>query len=248
MNRFTSICVLGLSLVSFSQAQNLTGRTSTQNYNYVFGAGGNVHTDTFSEVRTDLVDSDGMNNAFADSASGTLPGGVQFTAGVGVALDQAYSIYGPLNNFNQVIMESGASAHADTVNGTAQLLSANPGNGLVLNFDLAGPTNYRFNGFIESSPTEVGIGNYIALQRFDGIVWQNTHNTIFLPGQQGSFDYSGTLSAGQYRLTSANSVTAFGNEDVFSTSYYNFQVVPEPLTMFVIAPALMLFARKRKKS
>jgi hypothetical protein len=248
MNKLTSICVLGLSLASFSQAQNLTARTSTQNYNYIYGAGGNVHTDTFSEIRNNVVDSDGMNNAFADSASGPLPGGFTYSAGVGVQLDQAYSIYGPLSNFTKVIVESGASAHADTVNGTAQLLSANPGNGLVLNFELANPTDYHFNGFIESSPTEVGIGNYIALQRFDGFVWQNTHNTIFLPGQQGSFDYSGTLSAGQYRLTSANSVTVFGNEDVFSSYSYNFEAVPEPVTMFAIAPALMFLARKRKKS
>jgi|GEM_PF-4781204 len=247
MKKITLTCVMALVAVVSAQAQNLTARSSTQNYTYVFGAGGNVNNDTYLEEDFVLEASDGMSHSYSDSTSGTLPGGVQYTAGVGIQMSQAYSVIGSLTNFSQIIAESSSSAYTETVNGSAQVLSANPGNGLVLNFDLANQVDYRFRGSILSSPSEVGIGNLVALQRYDGITWQQVHTTIFLPGQQGSFDYTGTLNSGQYRLLSSNAVTISGNNAVSSDYSYNFEVVPEPVTMFALAPALMFLARKRKK-
>ncbi|HLO96949.1 MAG TPA: hypothetical protein VK171_00025 [Fimbriimonas sp.] len=248
MTKVTFICALGFVLAGFSQAQMLTSRTSTQTYTYVYGAGGDSHTDNFSEVDTTLVNSDGMFNDFNGSTSGVLPGGTPYSTEVWVDLAQAYSITGPLSSFESIIVESNSSAQAANFNGTSQMMTTNPGNGLIFEFTVSSPLDYRFSGGITSSPSEVGAGNFIALQRWDGIVWQQVHNSLFLPGQQGSFDYNGTLSSGQYRLTSANALVAFDNEAVTSVYSYEFQAVPEPLTMLALAPGLAYLARKRKKS
>lgn len=248
MTKQTFICAFGFVLAGMGQAQTLISRNSTQNYTYVYGAGGDSHSDSFLDIDTNLVASDGMSHNFFGATSGSLPGIGPYTAEAGIDLAHSYTVAGPLTGFESISAMSNTSVHVAETNAVAQMLSGSPGNGLVFEFTLASPVDYHFSGFVLSSPSEVGAGNYVALQRFDSIVWQQVHNSLFLPGQEGSFDYTGTLTPGLYRLTSANSINGFGTEDLSSEYAYNFQAVPEPLTMLVLVPGLAYLTRKRKKS
>lgn len=124
--------------------------------------------------------------------------------------------------------------------------SSNPGNQLIMNFNVAGSMDYILSGQIEGAPGEVGAGHLIALQKFDGLVWQNHWMSWSLPGLQGSFNTNGTLTPGQYRLFSQIGLKADAGES-WSTSYnYNFAAVPEPITAFGLLPALWFMRRRRR--
>jgi hypothetical protein len=245
--KLITLTVLAVMTVT-SFAQSLTGRSSTINYSYVYGAGGDTHNGSNGNTVTDLLSSDLQSDGFTGMTSGTLPGNQAYAAFVDSSMSHAYSVYGSLSNFNYIGVEADSYVNATQSGlGSALMASSNPGNELILNFDVAAPIDYHFYGFLSYDPSEQGPGNVIALQKWDGIVWQNVFISYTLPDQQGSFDYTDTLVSGEYRIRSAIALSAINNESVSGVYAYGFEVVPEPVTMFAIAPAIMFFARKRKK-
>jgi hypothetical protein len=68
--------------------------------------------------------------------------------------------------------------------------------------------------------------NSISLQRFDGFTWQYVFTTAFLTGAPTTFDSSGVLTPGDYRLLSVIGLNVQGNQSV-TRSYTYLLEVPE---------------------
>lgn len=215
---------LALALAHSARAQSLISRESTLNYNYVYGAGGDSHTANITIPDNTLLASDSEQTGDSGATSGTLPGDPPrpYSAGVSCDLEHEYAVAGPLNNFRSITATGYSNAVTSSSGfGTAQMIATNPGNSLTLYFDLSTPVYYSLSGSIALD--EAGFSSGVALQRFDGIVWAQVFNSIFLPGGQGAFSSSGTLSPGQYRIGSSLAVDAFGNENKTGTYNYTFR-------------------------
>lgn len=212
--------VVGLSAAA-TYGQVLTARSSTLNYNYVFGAGADSHTGNDNIPDTNLLASDMEAMGFADSTSGVLPGGTPYSAGAACDLAHEYAISGAFPIIRSI--HASGSTQVDTSisgAGIANMNSSNPGNRLLFNFDLAAPLRYRLTGSI--TLTQPSSASYVAMQRFDGITWAQVHNTLFLPGGQGALNYGGTLTPGSYRIDAALGVSAFGSASNTGTYQYAF--------------------------
>lgn len=226
--------------------QTLMSRGSTLNYNYVFGAGGDIHVGDDTATDAALLPGDVEGIGFSDSTSGVLPNGLGYSAAVFSDLDLEYSVAGPISGFHSIV--AGATSHvvaSTTGAGTAAMFSSNPGNGLILTFTVSDPTPFHLTGWI-SHPNPMAF-SFVALQYFDGIVWQNgVFNSIFLPGGQGAFDVAGTLAPGLYRMNSALSLNVNTNQDL--SAAYSYQLsVPEPgsLGTLLIGAALATWRMRR---
>lgn len=246
--KFKTSLVFGmLAVASLAHAQNITSRTGEMSYTYVYGAGGDTHSDSYSNVKTAILDIDFDDALYTGSTSGVLPGGTTYAAGVDTIQHYDYAITGPTSSFSS-ISASCSTAITTTAYGagTAQLLSSNPGNQQIFEFTLDSAVDYTLSGIIATSLTNAGSTNYVELRRFDGITWQIVYTSNFLPNQQGTIASAGTLTAGQYRLRSAIALNAFGNQSLSGAYNYQFDIVPEPATCLLAIPALALGRKKRK--
>jgi hypothetical protein len=238
---------LGLLAVSAAaaHAQTLTSRLSTLNYNYVFGAGADTHTDTITITDPALQLSDTKSTSFSDATSGVLPGGQPYSAGVLTSLQHEYGVAGLLSQFQAITASASSRASAATSGlGSALLVASNPGNEIIFDFTVAQPVDYHLTGSI-TLPAASAF-SFVALQRFDGIVWQNSpFNSIFLPNGQGGFDVSGTLQPGSYRVRSALALNAHPGDDF--TASYNYQLtVPEPGVMALLGLGVTSLVRRNR--
>ncbi len=231
-------------------AQNITGRNSQLNYNYVYGGGGDSNVDSVNDLYSTLNLGDMHSNGYTGSTSGVLPGGTPYAASVYSELNQMYSINGTLSNFTGITASATTRVTTSSSGaGTALMNSSNQGNSLTFFFTVGSASvDYTLTGNVTVPPSEAGFATHVTLQKFDGITWQMVYTSIFLPGSQGTVNSSGTLLSGDYRMVSEVALNSFGNEDWIGSYNYDLQVVPEPVTMFAIAPALMLLARRKRKN
>src|ERR1043165_8261719 len=77
-----SIALIGLLAASHATAQTITTRTSRLNFGYVYGAGGDSHTDSNLVEDFALLPTDTETTGYSGSTGGTLPNGQDYTAGV----------------------------------------------------------------------------------------------------------------------------------------------------------------------
>lgn len=240
---FALVCVCGLATAS-AGAQELVGRDSGVSYSYVYGAGGDTNVDNLTTTDLSLLASDNEVTGFIGSTSGFLPGNQPYSGGVDGRAEHEYAITGPLSGFSSITAsgQTDVSSFATGL-GSALMHSSNPGNQLILYFDLAAPTDYSLTGSIELPGASAF--SLVALQFFDGIVWQNgIFNSIFLPGGMGSFDKSGTLAPGKYRMYSQISLNATGNQ-TFTGSYDYRLTVPAPASGLMLAMGGLVMGRRR---
>lgn len=243
---------LGLiALGAIAPAQmNITSRLSTQNYNYLYGGGPHAFQDTYLNSSGALLGTDTMEKHFAEHGEGWYPpANLHWIAGVSVDLFQTYSITGPPANASG-ISGSGYTNVSSFVEdaGLATMNSANPGNQLTLEFTLNSATDYRLSGMFETTDG-TNLPGQVALQRFDGIVWQYVHTSLFLPGSEGSFDWTGTAAAGSYRLLAQTQQDTFGDEVRMGAYQYSLTMgaVPEPATMAVLGLGIAALLRRRRQ-
>lgn len=239
---------LVVATVAAAQAQTLVSRDTTMRYNYLHGFGGNGVSDDVEFNETTLVDTFTNTMSYASGNNG-IWADAPWEAGVSGQLDQQFTVTPGGAGFSRIQSTAQTWLNAyQTHVGTSLNFSSNPGNSLIFVFNLADATDYTFTGNLTVSESEAGIGSVVALQRWDGIVWQQVHTTLFQPGNQGDFDHSGTLAAGQYRIASYLGMTIIGNDDVAASYNYDFQVVPEPGTLALVSAGLLALARRRKKA
>lgn len=253
MTKLSLAAIAGLAvLTTAAQAQTLTSRFSQQNFNATYGGGATVFTPNANVPDSTLVASDLEFQQFNDSQNGFINNDPNRPWSATVALEQthSYSVTGPLSNFTS-IAASGQTfvAAAASGEGLATMVAANQGNTLELYFTLTSSTLANLRGNVSLVPDGQNLSAYVTLQKFDGIVWQNIFNSLFLPGQEGTFNNNYNLASGSYRIIGLSAGNAFAGVRPSQTNTwnYNLQVVPEPGTMAALGlGALALVRRKRK--
>jgi hypothetical protein len=206
--------------------QTLTARSSSLNYAYVYGAGGDSHVGNDTVGDTLLLLSDAEHAEYDGGTSGVLPGDPPhpYSAAAGIDLDHQYVITEELGEMRSIIA-SGSSVPVTTVSGAgiSQMNSGNPGNQLMFSFTVASPVLCHLSGSLDLPAPTAFSG--IVLQRFNGIFWESWFNTISLPGTEGPFDVLLSLIPGDYRIIATLGVSAQNGVD--ETANYQFTVVFE---------------------
>ena len=215
--RFASaLVVASLGMIAFGQ-NSLTSRESKLNYEYLYGFAVDIHQDTYSSIKTDLVQMDSDHAAFAGSTAGTYFD-IPYGGGVDGQMDSAYRIFGPLNNFTALVVTGNTSiAASHSGSGTGFMASRNPGNYQIFNFTAGSAGSYRLKGHLNW--TASGSGGFIGLQRFDGFTWAYEWFSYVLPALGGTFDITGTLTPGLYRISQEVAVSSVDTIPVNTASY-----------------------------
>ena len=237
------LCVGTAAVASLGQAI-MTQRASTLIYNYVYGAGADTNVGGDTILDPILLQTDAEHAQFGGQTSGFLPGMQPYAASVQCTLDHQYEIFGPFAGFQGVT--AGASTFVTAAAsglGSALMNSNNPGNELFLYFTLGATVPYRLFGFV-STPAPSAF-TFVALQQFDGLVWQYVFYSAFLPGQQGNFDVAGALTPGSYRLWSAIALNAGANQGLSATYHYEFGI-PSPAGAGLLGLAAVAGLRRRR--
>jgi hypothetical protein len=241
--------ILSLFFCNTGDGQVIVARDSYLNYNYTFGGGAVTFSDNQTLNPTSLVLFDNLGIGHSQMESGANPPG-PWSAGIDVSLAQQFEITGSLSNFSRI--QANASSTGETFTsgfGSAGLFSSNPGNRLLMSFNVNQAQDYTLIGdiaFTGASSTQ----SAVALQRWDGIVWQNVHNSAFLLGGQGAFNWSGTLNPGEYRMFSGLNLSLPGGNQSSVRAYqyeFRFTNIPEPssATALLIGMGVVLFRRRR---
>jgi hypothetical protein len=119
----------------------------------------------------------------------------------------------------------------------------------MMYFDVNQAQDYSLAGEVAFTGAS-SIHTAVALQRWDGIVWQNVHNSAFLPRGQGAFGWSGTLNPGEYRMFSGLNVSLSGGNQSSNRSYqyeFRFTNIPEPSAAAGLCIGLVAFQFRRQR-
>lgn len=240
---------LGLGLATVAPAQNLTSRLSDVRYNATYGGGSSVSTPNDLVTSTALDATGSVALPFSASGGGYVNFNPMRPWGASVSTDQShrYEVIGALTQFKSIAAQGKTQVQAAaTGEGLATIVASNE---LTLAFTLAGTQKMRLAGMASLIPDGQNLASSVALQRWDGIVWANVFNSLFLAGQEGTFDTEMDLIAGSYRITGASSGNAFAGvrpsqENEWS---YTLTTVPEPATMATLALGALAALRKRRR-
>lgn len=249
MSSFVRMMTLAVGLVGIgavcdrASAQSLDSRFSKLNFTAVYGGGGDAFTPADEVMDNTLTGADTESLGFLDTRNGLInqdparPWGASVTFQAG----HEYAVTGPLTGFSRILASGSTSVSADSSGeGLANMISSNPGNTLELYFSLESLTPARLTGTVDLVPDGQNLAGQVSLQRFDGIVWANVFNSLFLPGQEGTFDNMYDLVPGDYRVIGASSGNAFHQVRPSQTNSwrYDLQIVPEPATMALLLVSL----------
>jgi hypothetical protein len=214
-----------------SGAATLTSRLSQLSFAATYGGGETAFTPGGPATDGALLATDSNELNFADSVAGFVLNDPErpWNASVGLAAQQTYAVTGPLSDFSR-IQASGRTAVSASAGGEglATMVAQSPGNSLELYFTLSDSVPATFSGVVDLSPDGQNLAAGVALQRFDGIVWANLFNSLFLVGQEGVFDLDLALTPGEYRVQSFATGNAFAGvrPSQENTWRYDLQIVP----------------------
>lgn len=241
------LIALGATACSMAQL-NVTSRMSDLNYQWLMGYAGDVYqgNNTFNDGS--LLASDTESFLVNETRTGFYPPtSHSWSASVDMEAMHSYSIAGPLSNASG-ISGSGRTRSVSAESGaTAQSFITNPGNRLMLSFDVAANTPYTMTYQIYNAVSSEAPGE-IAIQRWDGAFWLYVNSSAFFPPSNGVNTWTGTFSAGSYRVFMQTGANNFSNESNDAISSFSLTAVPEPGTMAALGlgTAAMLRRRRRK--
>jgi len=199
---------------SEASGQVLTSRLCSLNYNYVYGAGADVHSGSDNRAHSSLLLSDSDVLSFEGGTSGALPGDPPrpYSAATFVNTGSEYAIAGTLNEIDSI--SASAESHlvaASSGAGTSVTFSVNPGNSQRFEFRVDHAIDYRLSGSRHRNHPDLGAA--VILEAFNGFNWGIVFYSEFLPADQTTFDVSGVLVPGRYRITGTVGGRAFENAD-----------------------------------
>lgn len=237
-------------LASSSFGQTMTARSSVLSYQAVYGGGGEAYTPSDMQAWSDLLPGDDRSLTFNDARSGFINQDPNrpWSASVGLSMSQQYAITGPTGQFSRIVASGQTQVSASASGeGLANMIAANPGNALEFYFSIASSLPAQLTGAVALNPDGQTLSGSVALQRFDGIVWANIFNSLFLPGQEGAFDQALMLAPGQYRIIAGASGNAFAGVRPSQTNSwsYDFQLIPSPGTASLFAVGGLAMRRRR---
>lgn len=239
-------CVLAVPNVAFGQV--VTGRTTNMNWHALYGGGPTIFDVGDSLADTVLEQSDSNSMAFSDSQTGTFP--LPWTANVAIDFGQTYSVTGPLSNFSSISQNMGGSKSQSASGiGAAGIDSAIPGNRLYIDFDVASSMNYNFAGAVFFEINGAQVNSFMTLAKFNGSSYSSLIDSRQMGlGNNFTFDISGTLGAGSYRLVAQTEIPGGPSTYNVGNSYTftNTDAVPEPTTLAVIGVAALVGGLRRK--
>lgn len=249
MSRCFLLLVASAGVAASAAAQNLTLRSSDARFNAVYGGGGDTFTPNGTAGSSALESASSIALAFADSRSGFIlddpnrPWG----ASVSSASGHSFAVTGPLDSFSKIVASGSTGVTASSSGeGLANIISSED---LELRFSLTSTKLMRLRGAVNLNPDGQNLAGQVALQKFDGIVWGQVFNSWFLPGQEGSFDNTYNLTAGDYRILGNSSGNAFHRVRPSQDNDWNYEleVVPEPLTLLALGVGALGLMRRRNR-
>lgn len=213
--------VSAVFLTESAAGQSLTSRYSKLNFNYVYGAGGDSHTDNVAVEDVVLLPTDTEATGHVGSTGGVLPGGAAYTAGIDCDLDQTYAITGPLTAFESISASASIAASSSISGaGIASLQCTNPGNELLFHFTVATSVHYGLTGAFDHP--NAGVFSGVQLQRFNGFSWDTLFTTFFTPN--GPFNAVGTMTPGSYRMHAFIGASTFGSQTTGTSFNYTLTI------------------------
>lgn len=220
---------LALTVISTAQAQTLTARASSLNFDTVFGGGADVIIDSGLETQNTLDATDLVQLPYIGGLSGYIAGDKTrpFAATVDLLTEHQYTVTGSVQSFSRLVASGRTvTAVATGGEGAASLNSSTPGNSLELRFTMQQATDVRLRGAVAFTPGGFSASS-ITLQRFDGVTWVYVFwSPIDLPKGAGPFDLGLTLAAGEYRLTGeANGRAILPSGTPGNTSTWSYDLV-----------------------
>ncbi len=236
----------------------ITGRSSEIIYNYVYGfaaSSGDYYSGNGNPISTLLVPSDSFEHHFSDSKNGFYqPTGVNWSASAQIDIVQAFSISLFPTGVNQ-ITASGATALTTSTSGVgsdALINSVNPGNELEIYFTVTDTRSFNLSGSVASSQANTAGSTRIAIEYNDGFGWTYGpfDSWLYLAGNGsvGSFDFTGTLTPGNYRLVGISANQVLGNQSNSSSFNYTFSSIPEPTATLALCAVLGASAWRRRRN
>ncbi|MEZ5163331.1 MAG: PEP-CTERM sorting domain-containing protein [Fimbriimonadaceae bacterium] len=246
------IAALSLTLFACTPALalNMTTRSTAMNWSAIYGGGPTVITPSDSFTASNLTNSFSNSMQFSDTQSGDFPG--NWTASVAIDIGQFFSVIGPLTDFVYINgSQYGTKAQAATGIGSAGIQSAVPGNRMEHTFDAATAFNYNLNGNFFYEVNGAQLNAYVMMQKWNGsgfsTIWDSRLQGL---GNAGSYDVTGQLTAGTYKLIAQTETplgpTFYSVSNVFR--FTNLDAVPEPATMFALGGFALVALRRRKKN
>lgn len=227
-----------------AEAHYFMGGRLEMNYDYVYGSGGDSNSGGDRIDRTQLDGWDIDQLTYANSTQGA-----GYTAGVSVAINGWYS-YTDFPTFTE-LTGAGYLDVAGEASGTGLALmnAGNRGSATTSSFTVTEESTYRLQGWVDVEPGEFGAGHLVTLQHFNGFFYETVFSSWSLPGGYGTFDVSGSLLPGDYRMY-GQVVGRADNTESHRTSYEYYMTmssVPEPATFAILLPGLYFLRRRGKR-
>lgn len=233
-SKSVSVAVL-LTLAAASQAQFVvTERNSFMTVSYQFGGGLETFPGSNSIGSSELNSEFDLNLSGNENGSGFTEFGM-WEAGIAYNLDNSYNPFeGGWTGVGRISLSTFANG-----DGFSTLEAIDPGNELIVRFDVIGPIQYSVLGTATADGT-------FAIQKSGALGWETIYSSN---GPNGLFQTGGILGVGDYRIVSAGHATSTGTMMQDSAWGYSFsaQPVPEPATMAMFSLGGLAFLRRRKR-
>ena len=246
MAGLVALCAIAPSL---GLAQNITARTTNMNWDAIYGGGPTIFQpfDNFSSSAMESSFSNNMN--FSDAQNGDWP--IPWAAAVAIDINQSFSVVGPYSNFTSISANlHGSKSQGASGIGAAGMQSILPGNELIFNFSVASSMNFSLAGDFHYDETFPFVDSVVSIQTYNGFFWSDMIGVSTTPlGNSGSFNFTGNLNAGDYRLYSYSTLHSGPAVQSSSNNYTltNLDAVPEPGTMIIVGAAALLARRRKRK-
>lgn len=232
MNRVRILVAAGLLVgmaATAASAQTLTARSSTLSYQTTYGGGEDSFNSSDTLSVSDLVMDDDRSLNYHQAAGGRVLDNPDRPWGTEVSVNarHRFSIAGGLSRFSRIVAGGRVHVWASALGEGIATMSALPqGSSLEFRFTMQEELAARLTGAVSLDPDGQNLMAWVALQRFDGILWATVFDSLLMPTQEGVFDIDLSLVPGDYRLVGQSNGDAYAGvrPEHLNTWVYDLQI------------------------